>query len=99
MSKCYVTARITAKAGMAPALREEMLRNIPLVRSEHGCIRYDLLTLPDHEGVFLFNEVWEDKAALQAHAASDHMAVYHERTRDMLAGPASVDVWSAVDAG
>jgi len=46
MSRCYVTARVFARPCLGPDLKAEMERNIPLVRAEKGCIRYDLLTLP-----------------------------------------------------
>ena len=98
MGKCYVTARVTVKTGMEEALREAALRNIPVVRAEKGCIRYDLLTLNGHPEVLLFDEVWEDRAALDAHAAAPHMVAYRERIKDMLACPTTVDIWSAVDA-
>ena len=97
MSRCYVTARVFARPGLGTDLKAEMERNIPLVRAEKGCIRYDLLTLPGQPECFLYNEVWEDEAALRAHAASAHMAAYHERTRELTAGQATVEVWSAVN--
>lgn len=97
MTRCYVTARVLAKPGKYTELKAEMERNIPLVRAEKGCIRYDLLTLPGQPECFLYNEVWEDEAALRAHAASAHMAAYHERTRELTAGPAAVEVWNAVN--
>lgn len=97
MGRVYVTARVTAKPGLESTLQAEMERNIPLVRAEQGCLRYDLLTLLGQPERFLYSEVWEDEAALKAHAASAHMAAYHERTRALTAGPATVEVWSAVN--
>lgn len=97
MSRCYVTARVTAKPGLGPALQAEMERNIPLVRAEQGCLRYDLLTLSGQPDVFLYTEVWEDEAALKAHAASPHMAAYRERTRELTEGPSIVEIWSAAN--
>ncbi|MDR0826457.1 MAG: antibiotic biosynthesis monooxygenase [Desulfovibrio sp.] len=96
MSKCYVTAIITPKAGQEEALKKATLDNIPLVRKEPGCLRYDLHALAEG-GKFLFYEIWADKAALDVHAASAHMARYHEKTDHLLAGPLEIRIWSALD--
>jgi quinol monooxygenase YgiN len=121
MDECYVTAVISPKAGMADTLKAEILANMPVVRKEQGCLRYDLHVLAQDGGAvmpkdggavmpkdggavmtkdggaFLFYEIWADKAALDAHAKSPHMVAYRERTKDMLAAPTRVDVWSAVN--
>jgi quinol monooxygenase YgiN len=97
MSKCYVTAVISPKLGMENRVEAEILSNIPLVREERGCLRYDL-HVQKRDGVkFLFYEIWEDLAALDAHLKTPHMLAYQERTKDMLAAPAQVDTWSGVN--
>ena len=98
----YVTARITAKSGRVEQLLAAMLDNLPRVRAERGCARYDLLRHSDLPGVFLFNEAWESPEALAAHATSAHMRAYHELTADWMAERA-VETWTSVreesDAG
>jgi len=98
MSMCYVTAVISPKAGMEDAVQAAILGNIPVVRKEQGCLRYDL-HVQEKDGVtrFLFYEIWKDRAALAAHAAAPHMLAYRDRTKDMLAVPTQVDIWSGVD--
>ena len=41
MDTCFVTAKLTAKKGMEAQLEAEVVKNIPNVRAEKGCIRYD----------------------------------------------------------
>lgn len=95
MTMCYVTARITARPGCEDRLLAAMLGNLPRVRGEKGCVRYDLLRHADRADVFLFNEAWKSPDALAAHAASAHMRAYHEATADLIADRA-VETWMAV---
>ena len=91
----HVVAIITAKPGMRENVLEIAKANIPAVRAEDGCIEYSLAI--DAEGLgsfqtkfgpdtFVFIEKWRDAAALKAHAAAPHMAVYGAKVKDMLAG-------------
>ncbi len=93
----HVIAIVTAK----PGRREEVLAafrdNAPTVRAEAGCLEYepvvdaevgrgDLARLgPDG---FMVVEKWESREALEALAASAHMAAYAARVRDLLASRA-----------
>ena len=97
MDTCFVTAVLTAKKGMEAQLEAEVVRNIPNVRAEKGCIRYDFHKNRAGDGTFLFYEIWENPEALDAHAKSAHMQVYRERTKELLACPTVVTVWSQVD--
>ena len=95
---CYVTAHITAFPGKGEALRDVMRANIPLVRAEDGCLRYDLLCAADDPDFLMFNELWRDRAALDAHLASPHMLTYREKSSPLIAGR-KLYVWNAVDVG
>ena len=46
---------------------------------------------------FLFYEIWESPEALDAHGKTPHMLAYKERTKELLACPTVVTVWSQVD--
>ncbi len=52
---------------------------------EAGCLRFDIL-VPEDDGdqVFLY-EVYADKAAVDTHLSTPHMAQYLEDTKDMIA--------------
>jgi Uncharacterized conserved protein len=97
MDKYYIVAKIYPKAGKAEALKTEILNNIPNVRQERGCLRYDLHELKDGGGQFVFYEIWADKAAFEAHGTAPHMMVYRERVKELLEKPTEVSVWSAVN--
>ena len=46
----------------------------------------------------MFNELWRDRAALDAHLASPHMLTYREKSSPLIAGR-KLYVWNAVDVG
>lgn len=94
--RVYVSAVVTAREGCGAALEQELRRVVPLVRAETGCVRYDL-----HHGdggdAFLFYEIWESDAALAAHGRTAHMAAMRAATAELVAGPATVATWRALD--
>ena len=90
----HVIAIITAKPGMRAQILDAFHANMPAVHAEKGCIEYGPATdAPDigpfqtkfGPDTFVVIEKWETPAALQAHAASSHMAAYGAKTRDMIA--------------
>ena len=97
MDKYYIVATICPKAGKEEAVRAEILKLIPDVRKEKGCLRYDLHVLKAGGDSFMFYEIWEDKAAFEAHGVAPHMTAYRERIKDLLEKPAEVSVWSAAE--
>jgi len=97
MDKYYIVATIYPKAGKEEVVRAEIFKNIPEVRKEKGCLRYDLHVLKSGGGRFMFYEIWEDKAAFEAHGAAPHMMAYRERIKDLLEQPTEVSIWSATD--
>ena len=97
MDKYYITATVYPKAGKEEAVQAEILKNIPHVRKEKGCLRYDLHMLRDGGKQCMLYEIWADKAAFEAHGAAPHMTTYRERITDLLEAPTEVVIWSAVD--
>ena len=97
MDKYYIVAMVYPKAGQEDAVRAAILGIIPDVRKEKGCLRYDLHVLKAGGDRFMFYEIWEDKAAFEAHGVAPHMMAYRERVKDLLETPAEVSIWSAVD--
>ncbi|MDH0303079.1 MULTISPECIES: putative quinol monooxygenase [unclassified Pseudomonas] len=53
-------------------------------RREPGCIEYHMLRDKEDPSLFVFYEVWADKAALDVHSALPHMAAFFERRMDYL---------------
>jgi quinol monooxygenase YgiN len=97
MAKTYVTAVIMAREGCAADLEKELRKVVEEVRAEPGCLRYDLHR-SGYGNAFLFYEVWESPAHLEAHGRTPHMAAMHEATADLTACPTEVNLWEAVDA-
>lgn len=97
MDKYYITAKVTARPGQEEHLKAAILDNIPRVRAEKGCERYDLVVSREHPHIFLFNEVWSDKAAFEAHGKAPHMQEHRQRTAGMTAAPTEIGIWQAVD--
>ena len=94
MSVCYVIAVFSARPGHEAELEAVALANIPNVRREEGCIRYDLHK--NGKGDYLFYEIWASREALSAHAASAHMQAYREQTKELVAGPSDVRIWEGL---
>lgn len=89
-----VVAIITAKSGQRENILAAFRANVPLVRSERGCIEYgaakdaeNALSFQTTFGpdTFVVIEKWEDMEALGAHAAAPHMVAYGAKTRDLIA--------------
>ena len=93
----HVLAVITAKPGKRGDILKAFHANVPAVHAEQGCIEY--CATIDAQGApasrtaygpdtFVVIEKWQDMAALNAHAASPHMAAYAAGTRDWIASRA-----------
>jgi (4S)-4-hydroxy-5-phosphonooxypentane-2,3-dione isomerase len=55
-------------------------------RDEPGCVRFNVLQDAQDENVYYFYEVYRDEAALEAHRAAPHYAVWRAAA-DTLDGP------------
>ena len=53
-------------------------------RQEPGCIEYHIKKKKSKNSLFVFYEVWADKAALDVHSALPHMAAFFEKRMDYL---------------
>ena len=94
-----VTARLRARPGREARLREELAQLLGPTRAEPGCIAYDLLQDCDDAGSYLFYEVWESRADLDAHLQQPHLKDFLGKSEELLAEPLGVAVWKAVDTG
>jgi len=92
MKKVRVFARLEAKPGRTAELRDILRGLLGPTRLEEGCLFYDLYR-SETGGVFHFHELWQSKAALERHMASDHFRLAKERIAagDLLVGPPEVN--------
>jgi quinol monooxygenase YgiN len=93
MGVIHVVAVITAKKGMRDQILEVFHQNSITVNNEQGCIEYIATVDADNAGglqtkfggdTFVVVEKWESLGTLKSHIASPHMAVYAQKTRDLI---------------
>ena len=69
------------KVRVKPDARERVLKAIEVdalgsERDEPGCMRFNVLQDREDQNVYYFYEVYRDEAALEAHRAAPHYAVW-----------------------
>ncbi|HLZ91680.1 MAG TPA: putative quinol monooxygenase [Candidatus Acidoferrum sp.] len=69
----YIFVRFDAKSGLLDQLREELLAILPPTRAESGCLDIHLYEEKSGSGTFFIHSIWQDDAALDAHAQLPHM--------------------------
>ena len=82
---------IWVKVRVKPQMRQRFLDAIEAdalgsERDEPGCHRFNVLRDEKDENVYYFYEVYEDQAALEAHRATPHYAVWRAAA-ETLDGP------------
>jgi (4S)-4-hydroxy-5-phosphonooxypentane-2,3-dione isomerase len=96
------------KVRIKPEERERFLKAIEVdaegsERDEPGCLRFNVLQDQQDPNVYYFFEVYRDEAALEAHRAAPHYAVWRaaadtldgptEATRCNTVFPAATEYW------
>jgi quinol monooxygenase YgiN len=81
------------KAGEVEVILRGM---IGAVRSEPGCLRYDLMRSKDGS-VYVLCEAYVEMAAVAAHRASDHYRDYRARIEPLLAAPIAPDILDTIE--
>ncbi len=66
-------------AAFLEAVREQSAASL----HEPGCHRFEVSCKLDKENVFTLSELYSDQAALDAHYASAHFALWRERIKDI----------------
>ena len=79
-------------AGFMPLMRDNAQASL---RTEDGCLQFDVLSDPDKpDSVFLY-EIYADRAAFDFHLASDHFQSFDAATADMIAAK-DIQTWTEV---
>ena len=96
------------KVRVKPGERERFLKAIEVdalgsERDEPGCMRFNVLQDGQDQNIYYFYEVYRDAAALEAHRAAPHYAVWRaaadtldgapEATRCLSVFPAAAGYW------
>jgi (4S)-4-hydroxy-5-phosphonooxypentane-2,3-dione isomerase len=82
---------IWVKVRVKPDMKEKFLKAIEhdalgSEKDEPGCLRFNVLQDEKDQNVYYFYEVYKDQAALEAHRAAPHYAVWRAAA-DSLDGP------------
>lgn len=79
-----VTVQFTIKPGQMPAFHNLMLENARAsLRDEPGCRQFDVCTDPDRPDQMFLYEVYDDRAAFDAHMATPHFKKMGELSAGM----------------
>lgn len=92
-----VVAFVTVKAGEDEAFVAAAQACVAASRAEPGVLRYDLWRESEGQRRFVFDELYADDAAVQAHMAADHFKAFGRAARDLAAERPSIAVTHAVD--
>lgn len=91
-----VVARIKARPEKVAEVRELLCGLVEPTRKESGCVSYELLHNRDDPTDFTFVEEWESDAALESHAASDHIKATRLKLEPVVADPPDIRTYSVV---
>ncbi|HTE87289.1 MAG TPA: putative quinol monooxygenase [Dehalococcoidia bacterium] len=80
------------KVRIKPEMRKRFLEAIEVdalgsARDEPGCLRFDVLQDTQDQNVYYFYEVYKDAAAVEAHRAAPHYAVWSAARVEAVEGP------------
>lgn len=96
MKKLTVIAHATAKKGKGDELEKVLQILVVPTRAENGCINYDLHRSIENPDAFVFYENWTDKAALDAHLKTEHIARVGVLSKELLAEPIKISLWNLI---
>ena len=92
-----VTVLFTAKAAAVDTFREALIANARASRQrEPGCRQFDVAVDPAQPARFYLNELYDDRAAFDAHLASEHFKAFDAQARDWVAEKV-VQVFERID--
>jgi quinol monooxygenase YgiN len=85
MTQLTIVANIHANADKIDLVKSELMKLIPITRSEEGCINYDLHQDNENPAHFTFYENWESRELWQEHMNAPHLAAYMAATEGAVA--------------
>lgn len=92
-----VVAKITPRPGKEDALQAILFEQVEAVRkNEPDCLVYRVHRSAKAPVTFLFYEQYRSAQAFDFHRKAPHLAAFHERRKDLVAGPAAVELYSAL---
>jgi quinol monooxygenase YgiN len=87
-----ITVEFRLKPGMRTAFRPLMDDNArSSMRDEPGCRRFDVLEPAGQPDVIFLYEIYDDRAAFDAHVRSPHFLKFQAETEGFIAGKSVVE--------
>lgn len=93
-----VLAFFKAMPGRASDLEKVLLGLVGPTRGEPGSISYVLHRMAGDPDVFMFDEIWVSKSALDEHRKMPHMKSLPARIKGLAQGRPRVEIYSEVTA-
>lgn len=85
----YLTATLSSKPEFTEEVKTFLQHMVVESRKDTGCIQYNLHQGIGDQNLFVFQEIWESKAALDAHNQQPHIRKFLELAETKLqAAPA-----------
>ncbi len=88
--KIVLIARLKVKPDSVKSAKQAALAIIEDSRAETGCLNYDFHQAIDDETIFLWHETWANKAAIDAHGASEHFKNFSAAIKDLVDEPLQI---------
>jgi len=80
MPQLVIVADVHAKADKIELVKSELLKLVPITRTEAGCVQYDLQQDNSDPAHFLFYEIWESRDLWQDHINAPHLDAMRKAT-------------------
>ncbi|MBK5254249.1 MAG: antibiotic biosynthesis monooxygenase [Peptostreptococcaceae bacterium] len=81
-NKLTLVALVKAKEEKRDFVKNEILKLIPITRTEEGNINYNLHQDNNDPNIFILYENWENRELWQNHMNNNHMVNYANATED-----------------
>lgn len=88
--KIVLIARLKVKTNSVESAKRAALAIVADSRAEAGCINYDFHQAIDDETIFIWHETWQNKAAIEAHGASEHFKNFSRQIKDSVDEPLQI---------
>jgi len=92
-----VIALVSVKSGHEDAFIDAAKSCVAASRAEPGVLQYELWQETDGDHRFIFNELYQDDAAVEAHMTSDHFKAFGMAARDLASDRPTIIKTHAID--
>ncbi|GAA4172796.1 MULTISPECIES: putative quinol monooxygenase [Sphingobacterium] len=82
--KIYITAILKANPGFRNEVMHTLQHMVEESRKEAACIQYDLHQRAEDENQFIFYEIWESQAGLDAHNQQPYILAFGRMVEEKL---------------